>query len=104
MQQKDRRKEGDGESATETNVYEELIAAPNGKDVECGNAAVQEPCTTQKINVCTDETTTVCEATGKGHQEVVVVETLYDNPGEGTSLRTYGNSHYENLSKPGKGK
>ena len=104
MKQKERRKEGDGESATETNVYQELTAAPNGKDVECGNAAGQEPCTTQKINVCTDETTTVCEEHGKGHQEVVVVETLYDNPGEGTSSRTYGNSHYENLSKTGKGK
>lgn len=103
MKQKERRKEGDGESATETNVYEELIAAQNEKDVECGNAAGQEPCT-KKINVCTDETTKVCEANSKGHQEVVVVETLYDNPGEGTSSRTYGNSHYENLSKTGKGK
>ena len=95
LQQKDRRKEGDGESATENNFYEELIAAPNKKDVENGNAADQELCTTQKENICTDETTTVCEANGEGNQEVVVMESrLYENPGEGTSSGAHSNDHY----------
>ena len=59
------------------------MAAPKEKDVESGNAIDQELHTTQKEESC---------------QEVRVVETYYDNPGEGTSSRSHGNDHYDNLS------
>jgi len=83
LRQKERRKEGDGESATETNAYEELIVAPKEQDAESGKAAGQGLHTSQKE---------------ESSQEVVVVETYYDNPREGTSSRSHGNDHYENLS------
>lgn len=83
LRQKERRKEGDGESATETNVYEELITAPKETDIESGNALGQELHATQKE---------------EGGQEVGVVEIHYDNPGEGTSSRSHGSDHYDNLS------
>ena len=94
MHQKEKRKEGDGQSITETNLYEAL-PTPEGKYMKSVSGR-QEQYTTLQGSISPDTVTVESEGSSESYQELVVLKSVNESPGESYEELVASEAYYEN--------